>query len=54
MLARWARERRREKRVRFRTGAPHQVTLLAAYGLELVDDAAEEVETVDVPPGCAR
>lgn len=42
LVAAWARERRREKRVRFRPGSPDHARMLAAHGLELAaatDDA---------------
>jgi hypothetical protein len=39
LLAVWARARRDGKRVRFLPGAPEHVPLLAAHGLEILDDA---------------
>lgn len=45
ILAAWARERRREKRVRFRPGAPEHARLLRGFGLE-VDEAAGPVPAV--------
>jgi anti-anti-sigma regulatory factor len=42
VLAAWARERRRVKRVAFRPGAPEHARLLHGFGLEV----AEEVEPV--------
>jgi hypothetical protein len=38
LLAAWARLHRHEKRVRLLPGAPEHVPLLAAHGLELLDD----------------
>ncbi len=41
IVAAWAREHRREKRVRFRPGAPEHVRLLAGFELEVVEDDRE-------------
>lgn len=49
LLAAWARERRRSKRIRFRPGAPEHATLLAAHGLEIVED--DEADTLAPPFG---
>jgi hypothetical protein len=38
LLSAWARARRYAKRVRFLPGAPEHVPLLAAHGLEILDD----------------
>jgi hypothetical protein len=49
LLATWARARRRTKRIRFRPGSPQHATLLAAHGLEVVDD--ETAEGLTLPLG---
>lgn len=49
ILSAWARERRRSKRVRFRPGAPEHATLLAAHGLEIVED--DEADAIALPYG---
>lgn len=49
LLAGWARSRRAVKRVRFLPGAPEHASLLAAHGLELVDE--EELESLLLPYG---
>lgn len=55
ILAAWARERRREKRVRFRPGAPEHARILRGFGLEVDDDAAPvpvlaRVVPIEPPP----
>jgi hypothetical protein len=49
VLATWARERRQDRRIRFRAGTPEHAKLLAAYGLEVLDD--EEADALTVPLG---
>jgi hypothetical protein len=59
VLAGWARERRREKRLRFRPGTPEHVRLLAGFGLEVEEreqTAADEepFAAVEVGPPLGR
>jgi hypothetical protein len=49
LLATWARARRRTKRIRFRAGSRDHAALLAAHGLEVVDD--ETADALTVPLG---
>ncbi|BDG06636.1 hypothetical protein [Anaeromyxobacter oryzae] len=49
LLAAWAREHRREKRVRFRPGEPDHVRLLVGFGLEVLEDEDRTWATVEVP-----
>jgi hypothetical protein len=44
LLSAWAKAARYAKRVRFLPGAPEHVPLLAAHGLEILDDA--DVDTL--------
>jgi hypothetical protein len=48
VLAGWARERRREKRVRFRPGSPEHVRILVGFGLDVAEDADDAWATLDV------
>lgn len=47
VLAGWARERRGEKRLRFRPGTPEHVRLLAGFGLEV--EACEQTDAEEGP-----
>jgi len=49
LLGAWARQRRRSKRVRFRPGAPEHATLLAAHGLEIIEE--DEADAIALPYG---
>jgi anti-anti-sigma regulatory factor len=54
VLAAWARARRREKQVRFLAGTPEHARILAAHGLETVDEAGDPLEVpfeLPVPTG---
>jgi hypothetical protein len=47
VLAAWARGRRHQKQVRFRPGTPEHAAILAAHGLEVLDE--DDYDAVDVP-----
>jgi len=47
LLATWARARRGAKRVRFRAETPEQAALLAAHGLEVLDE--EDADALAFP-----
>jgi hypothetical protein len=47
LLAAWARARRNAKRVRFKPGSPEHASLLAAHGLEVLDD--DGTDALDPP-----
>jgi hypothetical protein len=49
LLATWARARRQTKRISFRAGSPEHAALLAAHGLEVLDD--ETAEALTLPLG---